>query len=382
MLAAMSCEHCGYDRTGIGDGPCPECGVTPGAIAADRAAAGADRGWVGSVIFGIVLLGVGSVAALDVVVTGGFDGGWRGRGVVPQAVGVPGPRVWAGPMLQRSIGYVPGPLGTRGTQATAATVIGALLVTRRHRDDRRRSWVQRGGWGLLLLDLRRALRRAAVSLRSPGVVGCRRIGVVLLIGGSVWALAAGLRVDFRHGLLTNLPLTNWPGPKVAAAMLTADFPNQWRWGLPSVALPLLLTGAGVWLMTVGGTGPLRAATRWGTIAVLGAAVGMRLTDSPLPTVSPYTARTVQLVALIEIPATVLLYLHVGRPKLAAVAGTLIALPLLAIVLSGQTWQHHGGPAATLAAATYGAAAAATSAWAAVALFRWANPLASEDAVVR
>lgn len=170
-----------------------------------------------------------------------------------------------------------------------------------------------------------------------------------------------LHIDYLSTLAGNLPLLNFPGPKV--------------WGVPAVqravgsapaalgvggVVKVLLNVAALWLITwprpgegSSGTGRrLRVAARWVSAVGVGAFLGLTMVDHHLAVYEPGFWKwgfTALLVA--ELPGTVLVYLYLGQlagrfgrtplvftaRTVAVLAATLIALAICVMPL-GEPWR--------------------------------------------
>ena len=247
-------------------------------------------------------------------------------------------------------------------------------------------WVVWGGLVLRTLALLRPGRRIGRWLaRGRFEVTPRRlrlIGAWLLVLAVVPGLRAALRLDFRHGLLGNLPVVGWPGPKLWATPLVGDMGEPYQGGTPARLPAVLLSAVAAWLLTTPADETERAslrrlAARWWAAAGLGVAVALSRMPPLLDSVSPTSAAAAQLTVGYELAGTVLLYAWLGRldrrfHAVASAAGLMIALPLVAYPLSGRLWTYWNTPTSYAAAGLYGAAAAAVAAWAAARLLSIAS----------
>ncbi|MEM8874470.1 MAG: hypothetical protein AAGD32_09440 [Planctomycetota bacterium] len=233
-------------------------------------------------------------------------------------------------------------------------------------------WVVVGGLVLRLIVVLRLPRLVGAWItRWPigvSVATRRRLGGVLLVLAVVPAFDTVFRTDFREGLWTNLPLINFPGPKLWAGPLLGGWAyDHWSGSsLPSRTLPLLLSVVGAWLLTEPSDTDerhslRRLAARWWAVAGFGVAFVLRNSPPLLDSTDPRSAITLQNVIAYELPATVLLFVWLGRAErgwnvLAAIVGVLIVLPQAAFALSGRMWGRWDDPAAVVSACLYGAVA--------------------------
>ena len=220
--------------------------------------------------------------------------------------------------------------------------------------------------------------------------------LVIAAGCLAWLVLAAKAVTYtawlmpRAAVLDDLPFFNFVGPKAYGAYLGArDDGVGWQsYGRGVVPLAfgttLLVT---IWAMTVGDNGWLRRLARWwptlaaGALLAVGVAHGRLHNDSNVG-LSQQSKFLLLATVLIELPATLLLYLHLAtiarRHGSAEVgrglvwAGIFATTLILAAVwtagltdLPGRAWLDWKDTAAwTLAAAAYGAATVAASVYAA------------------
>jgi hypothetical protein len=127
-MREICCDVCGYPRTGLPRGvACPECGSDEPAIATARYVAQpmtmARRRWLRTVLAGLLLLVISSVATLQTALIMPI------ASVTISAVNVPAPKVGIAALVQRSIGDKPGEWGVYGTLGVLATLVAVWLLT-------------------------------------------------------------------------------------------------------------------------------------------------------------------------------------------------------------------------------------------------------------
>lgn len=130
ISSEIPCAGCGYILKGLSAGAlCPECarpamasvngqgGATPSSV---------HRRWAALVAIGLVSMLLLCPSQIWVALEMRFAGGAFGS--APR-LNVPGPKVWATPLVQRSIGYRPEWLGVQGTWLTLLGLAAVFLVT-------------------------------------------------------------------------------------------------------------------------------------------------------------------------------------------------------------------------------------------------------------
>jgi hypothetical protein len=139
ISAARICEECGYSRRGIlANQPCPECGSLPSAAAP---MAHPHTTWSRAVFVGLVLLLIVTLDGASSVLYQPFAEQFGGTAPI---LNLPGPKLWAAPLLQRPIGNAPEEPGVAGTRTAMLGLIAVWLITtpsqsaRHHRDQRLR----------------------------------------------------------------------------------------------------------------------------------------------------------------------------------------------------------------------------------------------------
>ena len=135
----VACDNCGYNlRSLTRDDRCPECGhpvVRSLSSGVGRSVGRADRRWAFLVLLGLAMTLATFPSKLWVVLNMDFDS--IPFGTAPK-LNVPGPKIWAVPLVQRSVGYRPEMLGANGTWLSLLGVLAAFLITtpRRSLEDR------------------------------------------------------------------------------------------------------------------------------------------------------------------------------------------------------------------------------------------------------
>lgn len=133
-----TCEECGYDLRGLSaDRPCPECGHASdgnGTTAAGRTTrVAAGTVWTVSVAAGLSLLLLLTLDGVATVLVQPFD---EAVGGTLPSLNLPGPKLWAVPLLQRPIGNTPELPGVTGTRTAMLSLLAVWLITARPpRDD-------------------------------------------------------------------------------------------------------------------------------------------------------------------------------------------------------------------------------------------------------
>jgi hypothetical protein len=153
--------------------------------------------------------------------------------------------------------------------------------------------------------LRRGVRRVQ---RDPARWGIA-VGILMWLW-LITPLAAGaLSMERIYNPGNDVPALNYPGPKVWATPL--------RDGVRSLGNPYVIANLlAVWLMTVrwreGRHQPQRRLlARWGAVLLIGMTNGFIIASPWLADQSMTSERTAILLALAEVPATLLLYLHLS-----------------------------------------------------------------------
>jgi len=123
-LDAGSCPECGYSLRGLLAGhPCPECGHF--ARADESHHPSAHTAWGRSVFVGLTLLLILTVHAVCSVLIQPF----QELGGAAAAMNVPGPKLWATPLLQRPVGRWPEMPGVVGTRTAMLSLLAVWLIT-------------------------------------------------------------------------------------------------------------------------------------------------------------------------------------------------------------------------------------------------------------
>jgi hypothetical protein len=123
LVGGGTCPDCGYSLRGLlADQPCPECGhfVRDGAHHPS-----AHTAWGRSVFVGLTLLLVITVHAVCAVLIQPF----QEMGGAAPGLNVPGPKLWATPLLQRPLGRWPETPGVVGTRAAMLSLLAVWLIT-------------------------------------------------------------------------------------------------------------------------------------------------------------------------------------------------------------------------------------------------------------
>jgi uncharacterized membrane protein len=151
--SASWCEECGYHLRGLPSGqPCPECGHVPPDAAATSSP---HKTWSRCVFAGLVLLLLITIHGIVSVLIQSFP---QDLGGSATALNMPGPKLWAVPLLQRPIGYSPQMPGVVATRTSLIGLLAVWLITMRNgvgrssRDETMRlltRWVSVVSFGLL-----------------------------------------------------------------------------------------------------------------------------------------------------------------------------------------------------------------------------------------
>ena len=234
------------------------------------------------------------------------------------------------------------------------------------------------------------------AIRRPGrpsrlAVAAGLAGLLLVSLHAAWLV---LSLDFRSGFGGNWPMLNVPGPKVWAVPLTGAF-GRWRWDadVTGAGLSTLATLACLWLATIrldsadsseSAFSPRRLA-RWGGTGLVGLALGVAVgiggggssgeaVWGSLPAYAGQSALTLPLTALVEAPATLLLYLYLASLARGEGGASLSrqlswgGLAACSVILAGNGFflLSHAGARTTFATvgvvAVYGAVAVAVGLW--------------------
>jgi hypothetical protein len=119
------CDECGYSRRGLPpELACPECGHLPAAAFAIDVRP--HLAWSRSVFIGLVLLIVIPLQAVTTVLVQPFN---TDVGGTAPALNLPGPKLWAVPLLQRPVGRAPAMPGIVGTRAAMVSLLAIWLIT-------------------------------------------------------------------------------------------------------------------------------------------------------------------------------------------------------------------------------------------------------------
>ena len=123
ILTAGTCPECGYSLRGLlADQPCPECGH----LLRDESHHPSPRtAWGRSVFIGLTLLLILTLHAVCSVLVQPF----QELGGAAPGLNVPGPKLWATPLLQRPIGRWPEMPGVVGTRTAMLSLLAVWLIT-------------------------------------------------------------------------------------------------------------------------------------------------------------------------------------------------------------------------------------------------------------
>ncbi len=130
ILINAPCGFCGYNLRGLaGDSKCPECGT---AIAnsvnqtQDAQRSRVHKRWSAIVLLGLVAMLILCPSQIWVALEMRFGDSAFGSAT---RLNVPGPKVWATTLVQRSLGYRPEWLGVQGTWLTLLGLAAVFCVT-------------------------------------------------------------------------------------------------------------------------------------------------------------------------------------------------------------------------------------------------------------
>jgi hypothetical protein len=254
------------------------------------------------------------------------------------------------------------------------------------------TWLQGTPQGLL----RRVgllIRAMIPSVREFAARWLVSIGIVSWIWFNFARLPQTLAVERRAGLGGNVPLLNWLGPKITLAGLWAEGFRDYEF-MPSLSYSYMPLLAAVFMMTAGRrksrlTHRLGRILRWGTTAVLGAAMCLAISKSERVTSGTWSRPLAWGTILFDVPFTLLLYVYQSRVATAVgsmqlskrlmklgLAGALLqAAPLALLVISRRLRPWHGSMTETAVAAAYGAVSMIVTALALAAVVKLAWTIA-------